>query len=79
VKTLAIGEFKTHFSEVLADIKTGHSVAVSYGKARRKLAVLMPYDQYHRTSVRKLGILENKGSCVLKKDYSMSDEELLQS
>jgi len=76
---MAIGEFKTHFSEVLADIKTGHSVAVSYGKARRKLAVLMPYNQYHKTPVRKLGLLESRGSYVLKKDFSLSDEELLQS
>jgi len=79
VKTLAIGEFKTHFSAVLEDIKTGHSVAVSYGKSRRKIAVLIPYAQYHKSSGRKIGILEGRGACKLGKDFSMSDDEFLNS
>ncbi len=79
MKTLAIGEFKTHFSAVLEDIRTGHPVAVSYGKSRRKLAVLLPYTAYHKSSGRKLGILKSKGTCKMHKDFSISDEELLLS
>lgn len=77
MKTLAIGEFKSRFSSVLADIKSGHPVAVSYGKSRQKLAVLMPYDQFRKSPGRKLGILASRGSCVVKKDFALSDEELL--
>ena len=79
MKTLAIGEFKTHFSAVLAEIKTGHAVAVSYGKSRKKLAVLMPYDHYHKSSGRKLGILTSKGTCKVNEDFLISEEELLNS
>jgi hypothetical protein len=79
MKTLAIGEFKTHFSSVLADIRSGRPVAVAYGKSRRKLAILLPYGQYHKSPGRRLGILESRGNCKLKKDFSMSDEELVVS
>ncbi len=79
MKTLAIGEFKTHFSAVLTEIKTGHPVAVSYGKSRKKLAVLMPYDNYHKSPGRKLGILKGKGTCKVNKDFLMSEEDLLNS
>lgn len=79
MRTLAIGEFKSRFSSVLADIKSGHPVAVTYGKSRRRLAVLLPYARYHRTSTRRLGLLENKAKCTVKKDFAMSDEEFVKS
>ena len=79
MKTLAIGEFKTHFSSVLADLKTGHAVTVTQGKSRTKVAVLLPYDQYRKSPGRKLGILESRGRCKPGRDFAVSDEEFLNS
>lgn len=39
----------------------------------------MPSDQYRKTPGRKLGILAGWGQFTLKKDFSVSDEELLNS
>lgn len=79
MKTLAVGEFKTKFSSVLADIKAGRSVAVSYGKSHKALAVLLPFDQYHKSPVRKLGVLKGRGTCKISEHFSLSDEDLLKS
>jgi prevent-host-death family protein len=45
VKTLGVGEIKVHFSDVLERVKGGEKIAVSYGKKRKKVAVIVPYDE----------------------------------
>ena len=35
MKTMTVGEFKSHFSEVLEDVKAGIGVAVTYGKKKK--------------------------------------------
>ncbi len=79
MKTLAVGELKTNFSAVLAEITAGHPIAVGFGKAKRKVAVLVSYSQYRKSTGRKLGLLANRASCSIHKNFSISDEELLQS
>ena len=79
MKTLAVGDFKTRFSAVLAEMKEGHSVAVGFGKSKRKIAVLMPYRQYRKSAGRSLGILKGRASCRVHADFSLSDEDLLSS
>ena len=79
MKTLAVGELKTHFSAVLASIKEGHSVAIGYGKSKRKVAVIVPYREYRRTAARKLGLLQGRARCRIHSDFSLSDEEVLAS
>ena len=79
MKTMAVGELKTHFSSVLEEIKAGHPIAVGYGKSQRKIAVLVPYTEFRKLAVRKLGILANRGSCRLQKDFSLSDEDFVAS
>ncbi len=77
MKTLPVGEFKTHFSEVLEDIKKGDEVAISYGKKKEKIAVLVPYAKYAGKSTRTIGILEKKASYRISDDFSISEEEFL--
>ena len=79
MKTLAVGELKTHFSAVLEEIKEGNAVAVGYGKSKRKVAVIIPYRQYRKTVGRKLGILQGRARCRIHADFKMSDEEVLTS
>ena len=79
MKTMAVGELKAHFSEVLEEVKHGHPVAVGYGKRKTKVAVIVPYDQYERTAARRLGVMEKRATYAVHGDFEMSDEELLSS
>lgn len=79
MKSLTVGEFKTLFSAVLKDVQAGHPVAITYGKKRTKLAVLVPYDQYVTSTERKLGVLKDKGDFHIHDDFKMTDEEFLQA
>jgi prevent-host-death family protein len=79
MKTLAVGEFKAHFSEVLDEVKKGHPVAIGYGKQKKKVAVILSYDQYMKPAKRKLGILEEKAEYKISKDFKITDEDLLES
>ena len=74
MKTLQVGEFKSHFSEVIENIKKGEEVAISFGKKKEKIAVLVPYSKYMKKVSRKIGLLENKASFTLSSDFKVSDE-----
>jgi len=77
MKTLQVGELKTNFSQILDDIKKGEEITISFGKKKEKIAVIVPYNKYKKNIHRELGILEKKASFSLKKNFKISDEELL--
>lgn len=77
MKTLPVGEFKSKFSEVLENVKKGDEIAISFGKKKEKIAVIIPYKKYKNNIQRTLGILENKASYKLSSSFSISDEEFL--
>jgi len=77
MKTLQVGEFKSHFSEVIENIKKGEEIAISFGKKKEKIAVLVPYSKYMKKVSRKIGLLENKASFTLSSDFKVSDETFL--
>jgi prevent-host-death family protein len=81
MKQLPVGQFKSQFSDLLQDVKKGEEFVITFGKKKRKVAVLVSYEKYQATKMkkkkRKLGILKNKGSFKMKKDFEISDEELL--
>lgn len=79
MRTLTIGELKTHFSEVLEHVKQGETVVISYGRKKEKVAALIPYWQLEPAKPRPLGLLEGRAQCRLSKNFSLSDEELLES
>jgi len=60
MKMLAVGEFKTHFSEVLDEVKNGEEFVVCYGRKKEKVAVLVPYEKYQKKPV-KLGVFRYDG------------------
>ncbi|MDF7800444.1 type II toxin-antitoxin system Phd/YefM family antitoxin [Pontiellaceae bacterium B1224] len=78
MKTLAVGDFKTHFSEVLNDVKHGEEFVVCYGRKKEKVAVLVPYEKYVKQPVT-LGVLEGIASYKINDDFAMSDEDFLNS
>ncbi|HAV56642.1 MAG TPA: prevent-host-death protein [Acinetobacter junii] len=79
MKVLTVGEFKAKFSDVIADILKGDEVAVSYGKKKEKIGVMVPYKIYEKKKVRKLGIWKGKATVKFAKDFKMTDEEFLNS
>jgi prevent-host-death family protein len=76
MKTLAISEAKTHFSSVIDDVRSGEKIAISFGKQRETVAVIIPYDTWKNTQTRDLGTLEDRGSVEFADDWYMTDEEL---
>ena len=79
MKILTVGEFKANFSEVLAQLAKGETFTVSYGKKRKKVAVLSAYLKPEKKKVRKLGIWEGKASIKIMPGFKMTDEEFLNS
>lgn len=79
MESICVGELKSRFSEVLDRIKNGEEIIISYGKKRRRVAVLVPYDHYAPKRKRRIGLLKGRGPCVIHKDFKLTDEEVLLS
>ena len=77
MQTLTIGELKTSFSEVLKKIRSGQKIVISYGKKRKKVAVIVPYSAYATTSERSLGLLKDRAGCIIHDDFEISEKEML--
>jgi len=79
MKTIQLAEAKTHFSSVMRDIQDGNEVAISYGKMKRTIAVIIPYEKWKKNKKRELGTLKGKAKIKFSRDFKMSDEELINS
>ncbi len=76
---LTVGQFKAKFSEVLEKVLQGESVGITYGKSKKKVAALVPYNKYFKQPQFKLGLLESKASFKIHADFKITDGELLRS
>lgn len=79
MKTLAVGEFKTHFSEALEDVRHGKTVGVSFGRKGRLVAVLAPPKLVLHQGGVTLGSLKKKASFRTKPTFKISEKDLLAS
>lgn len=79
MKTLQLAEAKTHFSSIMRDVQAGDEVAIAYGKNKQTIAVIIPYEQWKKKQKRELGTLQGKVTVEFADDFSMSDEELVNS
>lgn len=79
MKTLPVGEFKTQFSDVLDRVQHGEDIAVSYGRKKEKIAVLIPFSHYKQQAKRVLGVMEESASYKVKGNFKISTEEFLGS
>jgi antitoxin (DNA-binding transcriptional repressor) of toxin-antitoxin stability system len=75
MKTMTVGEFKTHFSDVIEQVKAGEKIAVTYGKKKAIIGYFSP--EKPQKPKRKLGILEGKVEVIFKPDFEMTIEEFL--
>jgi prevent-host-death family protein len=78
MRTMAIGELKAHFSEVLDQVAQGRPVAIGRGRKKNKVAIILPYSQYRdAVEPRKLGVLEGRARYGTSADFKISDEEFV--
>jgi len=79
MKTLQSAQAKTHFSSMLKDVEAGNEIAITYGKKKQTIAVIIPYKKWKKNQKRQLGTLEGKMSVTFSEDFAMTDEELVNS
>lgn len=75
MKTLAVGELKTHFSEVLKEVESGERIIITYGRNKRSVAALIPISELNQDHSVKIGLLKDR-SITIRNDFEMTDEEL---
>lgn len=75
MKTFTVGDFKTHFSEIIERVRAGEEIIISYGKKKENVAVLVPYAAYKTKKIR-LGLLQDK-ALKIHDDFKLTEEELL--
>ncbi|PJZ43727.1 MULTISPECIES: type II toxin-antitoxin system Phd/YefM family antitoxin [Leptospira] len=76
MKSYAVGELKSHFSEVLEYVKKGEKVGILFGKNKKTIAMIVPINQ-KADAKRKIGILDGKAKISFGKDFSITEEEFL--
>ncbi len=79
MKTMTVGEFKARFSEALEAVRDGETIVVSYGRNRRKVAAMVPYSELTKPKKRPLGLLKSKARISFRRDFVVTDEQLLEA
>lgn len=77
MKTLPVGELKAQFSEVLELVRKGESFGILYGKKKKPVAMIAPYNETTNKQEREIGLLDGKVSIEFGPDFSMTEKELL--
>ena len=77
MKALTVGETKSAFSDILTAVQRGERFAVSYGRKRKPVAMIVPYEG--KQANRELGMLSGCGRYTWHDGGPITDEELLQS
>jgi len=72
---MAVGEIKTHFSQILGEVKHGKRVGILFGRAKKPIAMIVPYKEEAKGE-RKIGILDGKAKIEFKNNFKMTTEEL---
>ncbi len=79
MKTLSVAEVKTHLSALLKEVESGQEIGITFGRKKETIAVIVPIDEYKKIKVRKLGTLEGKVSIKFSDNWSLTEEEFLNS
>ncbi|ANH80122.1 prevent-host-death protein [Niabella ginsenosidivorans] len=75
METMSVGDFKTHFSEVLKKVMAGKEIGIAYGKKKEIVAKLVPRTQSQQK--RKIGILEGKARVTFARNAKLSEAEFI--
>jgi len=72
---MAVGEIKTHFSQILGEVKHGKKVGILFGRAKKPIAMIVPFVE-EKKGERNIGILDGKVKIEFKNNFKMTTEEL---
>lgn len=73
METYSVGEFKAKFSEIIEKVKSGSSVAVTYGKRKEIIGIFEGLRK--KKGKRKIGILKGKMTHSFAPDFKFSSED----
>ncbi|CAN5583403.1 hypothetical protein BH09BAC4_BH09BAC4_00420 [soil metagenome] len=76
MKTMTVGDLKSHFSEVIQEVKAGEEIAVAFGKKKEIVAYLIPKSA-RKPEKRQLGLLQGKSTVTFADDFKMTEEDFL--
>ncbi|MDR1182098.1 MAG: hypothetical protein LBL13_09000 [Bacteroidales bacterium] len=76
MKEVTVEEVKTHFSDILLQVKNGEKVKILYGKSKKPIAMIVPLEE-EKDTPRKIGILDGVASYKEDGDGKISLEEFL--
>ena len=62
---------------ILDLLRQGEEIVVAFGRKNENVAVLVPYDEYCKRNVIRLGSLAGRGSCTIKDDFELEDKDLI--
>jgi len=79
MKTLPVAEVRSHFSSLLKEVESGNEIGITFGRKKETIAVIVPIAEYKKIKARLLGTLEGKVKIDFKENWSISDEEFLNS
>lgn len=78
MKTMTSAKLKANFSAVVAELKLGHEVAITYGRKKEPLGTIVPQSKLVKPNYSiKLGDLKQQGWNYKMKNFDITDEELL--
>lgn len=79
MKTLSVAEVRTNFSALLKEVELGNEIGIAFGRKKETIAVIVPIEEYKRIKTRKLGTLEGKVKVEFSENWSMTEEEFINS
>lgn len=77
MKTMTVGEFKAQFSNVIAEVKAGEEIQVTFGKKKEVVGYFMPKipSMEKEKKERPLGPLKHLGYYMANDFCETTDEE----
>lgn len=72
MRTMSVGEFKAHFSQVLKDVENGEKIGITFGRKKEVKAFLVPSEA---KKPRKLGVLEGQHGYFMKDDFQITTDD----
>jgi len=76
MRTYTVSEFTADFKKILPFVQKGEKIGISYGKANKPVAMLMPFKENNHSN-RKIGILEGKACFKEFDNGKITEEEFL--
>lgn len=78
MKSLSVAKFKAEFSSVVAELKRGQEVAITYGRNKEPLGTIIPQSKLPKPDYAiQLGDLKAQGWNYRMDNFEMSNQELL--